>query len=96
MKAISLFLGHKTPEFTDAVYVHKAQQVYDCSTLEEEWSFLKPKKEIKNIPSIPFSSNEYQSLFGEIEREDILYIEKEQEQIPVIPFSCTEFYSMIE
>ena len=96
MKAISLFLGHKTPEFTDAVYVHKAQQVYDCSTLEEEWSFMKPKKEIKNIPSIPFSSNEYQSLFGEIEREDILYIEKEQEQIPVIPFSCTEFYSMIE
>ena len=55
MKAISLYLGHATPEFTEDTYIYDEPVVYDCTEMEEIWKILKPDapsagEEVYEIP----------------------------------------------
>ena len=55
MKAISEFLGHASPDFTEEVYVYQEEIAYDCTMLEEVWKLskigflrqLSPKQKIR-------------------------------------------------
>ena len=42
MKAISLYLGHGSPDFTENVYAYHEVLAHDCTILEEVWEVLKP------------------------------------------------------
>lgn len=67
MKAISEFLGHYSPDFTEDVYVYQEEDVYDCSILEEVWESCRPKTEEKEGPEelfIPFSDEDYHFLLA--------------------------------
>ena len=61
MKAVSEFLGHASPDFTEDVYVYQKETVHDCSILTEVWENIRPEAaEAKNeVLTIPFSRNEY-------------------------------------
>ena len=48
MKAISEYLGHYSPDFTNEVYIHQDEVIYDCSMLEQEWQLIKPKDHLLN------------------------------------------------
>lgn len=65
MKAISSYLGHASPAFTEDVYIsHTEEYIYDCTIMEEEWNSLRPKNET-NEPAmeyIPFDSEDLKSL----------------------------------
>ena len=45
MKAVSEFLGHYSPDFTEEVYVYHEEIAYDCSMLAEEWENIRPYPE---------------------------------------------------
>lgn len=55
VKAISKFLGHATPEFTEKVYITQKKVCYDCTILEKYWLRMK-KTHVKQSPvlEIPF------------------------------------------
>lgn len=58
MKAISSFLGHAKPEFTENIYISPKEIAYDCTILEKYWNRLqKPEivEEIFVIPIVPFA-----------------------------------------
>lgn len=61
MKAISEYLGHYSPDFTNEVYIHQNEIVYDCSMLNEEWKQLAPVKKNKPVDelNIPFNERDY-------------------------------------
>lgn len=61
MKAVSEFLGHASPDFTEDVYVYQKETVHDCSILTEVWENIRPEAaKVKNeVLTIPFSRNEY-------------------------------------
>lgn len=61
MKAVSEFLGHASPDFTEEVYVYQEETVHDCSILAEVWETIRPgTSEVKNeVLTIPFIRNEY-------------------------------------
>lgn len=62
MKAVSTFLGHHSPNFTEEVYVHQEEVTYDCSMLEDEWENIRPlsRQELSNIPmDLPISDEDY-------------------------------------
>ena len=61
MKAISEFLGHYSPEFTEEVYVYQEEKIYDCSVLCEIWEISRPKNE-KNELLVPLSDSDYYAL----------------------------------
>lgn len=66
MKAISEFLGHSTPDFTDEVYVHHEEIAYDCSMLEDFWEEVRPDNTKDNeicLLHIPFTNEDYASYF---------------------------------
>ena len=44
MKAISEFLGHASPDFTEEVYVYQEEIAYDCTMLEEVWENTRPER----------------------------------------------------
>ena len=45
MKAISIYMGHSAPEFTDEVYTYHEETAYDCSSISEIWEEIRPKQE---------------------------------------------------
>ena len=49
MKAISEFLGHSSPAFTEEVYITQKEIAYDCSILAEIWEEVKPKPDKEDI-----------------------------------------------
>lgn len=42
LKAVSLFLGHKSEEMTKDVYVADKVEVHDCTQIEAVWTLVKP------------------------------------------------------
>lgn len=67
MKAISEFLGHHSPEFTDDIYIYHPEKIYDCSLLQTEWEALiqnDGQKEPQKTIEIPFTNNDYVSFFN--------------------------------
>lgn len=67
MKAVSEFLGHYSPDFTEDVYVHENVQAYDCSMLSEVWENCRPKNDTNlgiEEQTIPFSDEDFRSLFA--------------------------------
>lgn len=67
MKAVSEFLGHYSPDFTEEVYVYQEEIAYDCSMLEEEWESIRPEIDNKmglDEIFIPFTNEDYISLLG--------------------------------
>lgn len=64
MKAISEFLGHHSPEFTDAVYTYCEEIAYDCTVLQEIWQAfeicrtINEQKRANFVLDIPLSGNE--------------------------------------
>lgn len=66
MKAISEYLGHYSPDFTNKVYIHQDEVVYDCSSLEQEWELIAPKNDSiekgDEIITIPFELNDLNML----------------------------------
>lgn len=66
MKAISEYLGHYSPEFTEETYVYQKEPVYDCTILSEVWEDLCPEKidnDCLEVLVIPFTNNDYLSMF---------------------------------
>ena len=63
MKAISEFLGHYSPEFTEEVYVYQEEKIYDCSVLCEIWEISRPPNE-KNELLVPLSDSDYYALLA--------------------------------
>lgn len=66
MKAISEYLGHYSPEFTEKTYVYQKEPVYDCTILSEVWEILHPDKVDNDCPEvlvIPFTDDDYLSMF---------------------------------
>lgn len=44
IKAVSMFLGHKSADFTKEVYIaNKEPAAQDCTYVEKVWTFVKPK-----------------------------------------------------
>ncbi len=67
MKAISEFLGHASPVFTEEVYVHQEEVAYDCSVLEEEWENIRPNNTEKlgqDELFLPFTDEDYQLIIA--------------------------------
>lgn len=67
MKAISEFLGHHSPEFTDDIYIYHPEQIYDCSSLQTEWEALAQNDSQADTPitmEIPFTDNDYMSFLN--------------------------------
>lgn len=67
MKAISEFLGHHSPEFTDDIYIYHPEQIYDCSSLQTEWEALAQNDSQAETPitmEIPFTDNDYMSFLN--------------------------------
>lgn len=64
MKAISLYLGHGSPDFTENVYAYHEVLAHDCTILEEVWEVLKPldTQASEETVMIPL---EYSDLFNE-------------------------------
>lgn len=64
MKAISEYLGHYSPDFTDEVYIHQEEVIYDCSSLSEEWECmdLGREKPCGDVCTIPFGSEDLSAL----------------------------------
>lgn len=68
MKAVSEFLGHYSPDFTEEVYVYHEEIAYDCSMLTEEWENIRPENDKKmglDELFIPLTNEDYASLFAE-------------------------------
>lgn len=62
MKAVSEFLGHYSPDFSEEVYVHHEETAYDCSTLCETWENIRPKNNTEvgeRALILPFSGADY-------------------------------------
>lgn len=61
MKAISKFLGHARPEFTEDVYITQNEVAYDCTVLEKYWNRMQKnivtKSEVLEIPFMQFAQN---------------------------------------
>lgn len=59
VKAISKFLGHARPEFTEDVYITQKEVAYDCTVLEKYWNRMqKPvvmEEEVLVIPFVRFA-----------------------------------------
>lgn len=69
MKAISSFLGHASPEFTNEVYVHQKEIAYDCSMLQEEWLKFCPsrkKRKKDRIFILPFTNEDYKKIISNL------------------------------
>ena len=65
MKAVSVFLGHSTPDFTENVYVHTEEIAYDCSILQEEYLkyYSREKHASKiTIEYLPITDDDYQKI----------------------------------
>ena len=83
MKAVSEFLGHYSPDFTEEVYVYHEEIAYDCSMLAEEWENIRPENEQKmgiDEIFIPLTNEDYASLFAESYQnvpKSPLYIKKQ-------------------
>ena len=43
MKAVSEFLGHHSPDFTEDIYVYQEGTAFDCSILSEAWDDIRPE-----------------------------------------------------
>ncbi len=66
LKAISVFLGHHSPDFTEDVYVHETEVVYDCTILEEVWTEIHPKDtklQGISVSVLPFEDDDYNFFF---------------------------------
>lgn len=64
MKAVSEFLGHSSPNFTEDVYVYQDETAYDCSMLSEVWENIRPKVDEElgyNHQFIPLTDEDYMS-----------------------------------
>lgn len=62
MKAVSEFLGHYSPDFSEEVYVHHEETAYDCSTLCETWKNIRPENDTEvgeRELILPFSGADY-------------------------------------
>lgn len=61
VKAISKFLGHARPEFTEDVYITQNEVAYDCTVLEKYWNRMQKnivtKSEVLEIPFMQFAQN---------------------------------------
>ena len=58
MKAISIYMGHSNPEFTDEIYTYHEETAYDCSSISEVWEEIRPKQDSElssDSPSDGFS-----------------------------------------
>ena len=65
MKAVSVFLGHSTPDFTENVYVHTEETAYDCSILQEEYlKYCSREKHASKITIeyLPITDDDYQKI----------------------------------
>lgn len=63
MKAVSEYLGHHSPDFTEDVYVHQEEAVYDCSSLNEEWEWMmapdrEEQKQQESVLRLPFEEED--------------------------------------
>lgn len=63
-KAISEFLGHHSPDFTDSVYVTHEEKIYDCTILSEIWDKVKPDPSVDTVQCIPFDSEDVNALLN--------------------------------
>lgn len=55
LKAISEFLGHASPEFSENVYITQKEVAYDCTVLVNVWKDVKPVPEKEEVCcQIPF------------------------------------------
>ena len=64
MKAVSEFLGHASPAFTEEVYITQKEIAYDCSILNEVWKEVKPTPERDGYADIPFTEKDLQSFLN--------------------------------
>ena len=64
MKAVSEFLGHASPAFTEEVYITQKEIAYDCSILQEVWEEVKPTSERDGYSDIPFTEKDLQSFLN--------------------------------
>ena len=65
MKAVSEFLGHYSPDFTEDVYVHQLEVAHDCSMLRDVWEAIRPIEEEKDVERelfIPLGDTDYAEL----------------------------------
>ena len=67
MKAISEFLGHASPDFTEEVYVYQEEIAYDCTILEEVWENIRPESGAKLEQDelfVPLTDEDYEFIFA--------------------------------
>lgn len=64
MKAVSEYLGHYSPDFTEEVYVQQVEEAYDCSSLCEEWEGIAAPDtgQCRDVCALPFGSEDLLSL----------------------------------
>ena len=65
MKAISKFLGHASPDFTEEVYIYQEEVAYDCAILEEVWESIRPENGEKlgqDECFVPFTDEDFESI----------------------------------
>lgn len=66
MKAISEYMGHHSADFTDNVYIHSEDTVYDCTILNKIWNEIRPDSTKDNNTVIinPFTDQYYNDLLN--------------------------------
>lgn len=65
MKAISEYLGHHSPKFTEETYVYQEKTVYNCTLLSEIWKILASEEIDEDHVDefdIPFTDEDYYSM----------------------------------
>lgn len=66
VKAISTFLGHATPEFTEDVYIAAEEVAYYCTILTKIWNKLhSPQNKEPELLNIPLAEIAFKLLYSE-------------------------------
>lgn len=66
IKAVSIFLGHKSEDFTKKAYIADKKIIHDSTMMETFWEFVKPK-EILNKPCINIQNCKFEMFLPEEE-----------------------------
>lgn len=67
MKAVSEFLGHYSPDFTEDAYIYQEEVAYDCTILTEVWENIRPKNRAElglDTLNVPLTNEDFTSLFA--------------------------------
>ena len=64
MKAVSTYLGHYTPEFTEKTYTHPKEIARDCTMISEIWEEIHTISEDKENKIVQLIDLDYRSFFA--------------------------------